>query len=65
MVRLIKRVPNSYTIIDGVTESYREDRKRLKDKIISTLEFLDTFKDIYKFPETILGDSWDDLKSGI
>ena len=56
---------SSFKNNDRVTESYRKDRKRLKDKIISTLEFLDTFEDIYKFPETILGDSWDDLKSGI
>lgn len=62
----VKRRGKLITAInESVTESYREDRKRLKDKIISTLEFLDTFKDIYKFPETILGDSWDDLKSGI
>lgn len=62
----VKRRGKLITAInESVAESYREDRKRLKDKIISTLEFLDTFKDIYKFPETILGDSWDDLKSGI
>lgn len=62
----VKRKGKLITAInESVAESYREDRKRLKDKIISTLEFLDTFEDIYKFPETILGDSWDDLKSGI
>ena len=62
----VKRRGKLITAInESVAESYSEDRKRLKDKIISTLEFLDTFEDIYKFPETILGDSWEDLKSGI
>lgn len=62
----VKRKGKLITAInESVAESYSEDRKRLKDKIISTLEFLDTFEDIYKFPKTILGDSWDDLKSGI
>ena len=64
--RMYGSTPSAYKIIkQQVTEGYQPNRKRLKDKIISTLEFLDTFEDIYKFPEDILGDSWDDLKSGI